>query len=318
MSPTPIHAPSGLRRFVCQVGFDAEGRVRPAWRAMLFLGLGFVLLALVGGALDGLGLERGSALRTVVAYAAACLLLLLETWFLLVVFDRRSFRTLGLWFYPGWAGEGLRGAALGGGLVVGVVGLAVVFRGIGYQGILPEAAQALAGVPRVAGVVLLAAAFEELAFRGYAFQRLVEGLGEWGGVAVFSVLFGMVHLGNPAATPFTAANTILAGALLSVAYLKTRALWMPLGLHFAWNFLMGPILSLPVSGVSIGQPIFAVKVGEPGWLSGGAYGPEGSVVLTVVCGLAIAALARSRRFAPSSAMARLIKTRLPEASDALQ
>jgi len=114
-------------------------------------------------------------------------------------------------------------------------------------------------------------------------------------------LFGFAHLGNPSATPLSTANTVLAGVLLAAAYLKTRALWLPIGLHWAWNFLMGPVLGLPVSGYRLGG-LPGARVSGPEWLTGGTYGPEGSVVLTVVCAVATVWLWRSRSVAPSTAM----------------
>jgi len=86
--------------------------------------------------------------------------------------------------------------------------------------------------------MLLAAVFEEVAFRGYAFQRMVDAAGPIVAAAVFSGLFGALHLSNPSATPLSTANTALAGVLFSLAYLKTRGLWLPIGLHWAWNFTM--------------------------------------------------------------------------------
>ena len=80
---------------------------------------------------------------------------------------------------------------------------------------------------------------EELMFRGYPFQRLVEAIGAGGAIVVFSVLFGVVHLMNPGANPWGLLNTVVIGVVLSVAYLRTRALWLPWGIHFAWNATLG-------------------------------------------------------------------------------
>jgi len=292
---------SGLYFWVRWFFLGPDHLVRPIWRALLFVVLGLVLITLLTGALGGFAGHLGSS-RAAVFYVLVNGLLLLETWFLLSVLDRRSFRTVGLWFYGEWWRELLLGICFGAGLVGVVVGFQVLFGGVAFHGAAPKAAEALRGVPGAAGFLLLAAAFEEIAFRGYGFQRLVDSLGALGGVAAFSAVFGVGHMTNPGATPLSTANTILAGVLLAVAYLKTRALWMPIGLHWAWNFVMGSVLSLPVSGIRIGAPVFAVEVSEPEWLSGGSYGPEGSVVLTAVCTAAIVWLWRTREVHPSGEM----------------
>ena len=160
---------------------------------------------------------------------------------------------------------------------------------------------------KVAALLLFAAANEELLFRGYAFQRLAASVGALWAVLITSALFGAGHLLNPSATPLSTANTVLAGVLLSLAYLKTRALWLPIGLHWAWNFTMGPILGLPVSGLNISPTLFRSEAAGPTWLAGGVYGPEGGLILTLVCLAATLWLARSRKIAPSPAMKEVLK-----------
>jgi hypothetical protein len=117
-------------------------------------------------------------------------------------------------------------------------------------------------------------------------------------------LFGLAHLQNPAATPLSTANTVLVGVLLALCYLKTRGLWLPFGLHFGWNFWLGYVFSLPVSGIELSQRLFTVRLGEPVWLSGGAYGPEGSLLTTVAILTACFWLVRTRWLTVSPAMAK--------------
>jgi membrane protease YdiL (CAAX protease family) len=88
-------------------------------------------------------------------------------------------------------------------------------------------------------VFALAAAWEEAFFRGYLLQTFVRsGLATWG-VLGLSLFFGVVHLANPSATIISATNTVLAGIVFSLAYLKTRDLWFPWGLHLMWNWMQG-------------------------------------------------------------------------------
>lgn len=289
-------------------------RLRPIYRVLLFAGPAVILYVLAGALVATVGaalhkpeqwLMEGAPLAAF--YALMCAALLLESSFFLRTIDQRSFQALGLWFYSGWGRELSRGVGLGAGLMVLIVAILVAMREAGYSGLTNDGTRALFGILITAGVMLLAAVFEEVAFRGYAFQRMVDAVGPIVAVPVFSALFSALHLSNPSATPLSTANTTLAGVLFSLAYLKTRALWLPIGLHWAWNFTMGPILSLPVSGIRFGPTLLRSQLTGANWLTGGAYGPEGGAITTVVCVAAIFWLARTRRFVPSPAMEEALK-----------
>jgi membrane protease YdiL (CAAX protease family) len=135
------------------------------------------------------------------------------------------------------------------------------------------------------GVALFAFAgfFEELLFRGYIFQTLVEGTNRIIAIAVFSVFFGLFHLGNPNISVFSVLNIILAGIFLSLAYLRTGTLWFCTSLHLGWNFFQGSVYSLPVSGLIKSDILISrIALTGPEWLTGGAFGPEGGVAATIV------------------------------------
>jgi CAAX amino terminal protease family. len=139
---------------------------------------------------------------------------------------------------------------------------------------------------------------EELLFRGYVYQALIEGIGEVLATILMAVVFGGLHYMNPNATFFSTINTIIAGLWLSVAYLKTRALYLPFGMHFAWNFLQGYVFSLPVSGLLSSRTLFLPTDFGPNWLTGGVYGPEGGVGATLVLLLATVALMLNKHITP--------------------
>lgn len=290
-----------------RVFLSTDGSVRPIFRSLLFVLLGVALSLSLRDIVLRLGRNLSEGILLGVLSSLLDLVWLLATWFFLRLFDRRSFRALGLWFYRGWGRELALGVGFGGGLILVVVGLLVATRGISYEGFRGGGVHTLLGILGNGGVLALAAAYEEIAFRGYAFQRLVDAIGPLSAVAICSALFGALHLMNPAATPFSTANTALAGVLLAVAYLKTRALWLPIGLHWAWNFTMGPVLSLPVSGVWFRPTLLAAKFTGSEWLTGALYGPEGGAVVTVACVLAIIWLARRSHLTPSPAMEEVLK-----------
>ncbi|MGN6057157.1 MAG: lysostaphin resistance A-like protein, partial [Sphingomicrobium sp.] len=110
---------------------------------------------------------------------------------------------------------------------------------------------------------ITAAVLEELFFRGILFRWIEEFAGSWAALIVTSALFGMAHLANPNATWFTSlAIALEAGVLLGAAYMLTRSLWMPIGLHAAWNFTQGYIFGVPVSGQAQ-QGLVTAKLSGP-------------------------------------------------------
>ena len=131
--------------------------------------------------------------------------------------------------------------------------------------------------------MLFVAAFsEEAMFRGYALQTLSRAKLAWLGVLITFLLFGGAHLGNPNAAGLTFANTALAGLWLAVAYLRTRSLWLPLGIHWAWNWALGWFFGLPISGIQlVSNPLLQGQDNGPKWLTGGSYGIEGGVACTI-------------------------------------
>jgi uncharacterized protein len=139
--------------------------------------------------------------------------------------------------------------------------------------------------------VVPAAILEELLFRGVIFRLLAEWSGTWIALGVSSALFGLAHTFNPGATwVSTMAIALEAGVLLGAAFIATRSLWAPIGLHFAWNFFEGPVYGTNLSGLAIGRPLFDAHVTGPAWLTGGAFGPEASVPAIVTCSAAAVAI----------------------------
>ncbi len=130
-------------------------------------------------------------------------------------------------------------------------------------------------------MLMAAAAAEELLFRGYPFQVLVEGAGPVLAVAISSVLFAGIHAFNPAVEALAMINIFLAGVVLAVAYLRSRSLWVAIGLHWAWNWVMAAIFDLPVSGLWFDVPGYDTLQRGPDLLTGGAFGLEGGLLTTV-------------------------------------
>ena len=138
-------------------------------------------------------------------------------------------------------------------------------------------------------VFLPAAVHEELLFRGYAFQKLHR----WNrafAIYFVAVVFAALHTGNTAVTPLGLLNIFLGGVLLGLAYERYQRLWFPIGLHLAWNVMSGPILGHEVSGYDSMATVLVERGDGPVWLTGGEFGIEGSVWMTVTEVVAIVLL----------------------------
>lgn len=196
--------------------------------------------------------------------------------------ERREPAELGL---DGWGGK------VGRGTLIGFAMFAVVIANIALLGgYHVEGSGSPTGAMGVLGLMVAAAVTEELLFRGVLFRIIEERAGTWIALALTGVVFGAMHLANPDASLWGAtAIAIEAGFMLAACYAATRNLWVPIGLHFGWNFAAGGIFSVVVSGNGESKGLLEASTSGPVALSGGVFGPEGSlyavlagVVLTLV------------------------------------
>jgi membrane protease YdiL (CAAX protease family) len=197
--------------------------------------------------------------------------------------ERRGLGSVGYKFHPGWWRDFGLGLILGAVTLAVSVGVIFLAGAASFRTHTTDVAILAPGFAALFILLLLAAAYEELLIRGFAFQALAHNVGPAVALAVTSVGFGLLHLGNQGATVFSTVNTTLAGVWLGTAYWMTRSLWLATALHVSWNFAMALIFGLNISGITDFVP-FAWLVGQPGsptWLSGGNYGPEGGAAATL-------------------------------------
>lgn len=119
---------------------------------------------------------------------------------------------------------------------------------------------------------------EELLSRGYHLQTIASGINLFWGVTISSAVFGLLHLGNPNATWVSVAGIFFAGLFLAYGYVRTKQLWLPIGLHIGWNFFEGVVFGFPVSGLDI-YPLIRIRVQGPEIWTGGAFGPEAGLIV---------------------------------------
>jgi membrane protease YdiL (CAAX protease family) len=133
-------------------------------------------------------------------------------------------------------------------------------------------------------LALLAGTMEEILFRGLLFRILAKIVGTWGALLLTSALFGLAHLANPAATVTSSVAIALeAGILLGATYAATQRLWLPIGLHVGWNFTEGSVFAMTISGHTIATGLLKGSLSGAPLLTGGAFGPEASLVAVLVC-----------------------------------
>ena len=277
---------------VSRIFINNVGRLRSGWRATIFV-LCFIASTILITTVLRIGyallhnavptLPYADTLADLVSRVALIFSALISGYLCARFLEALPWRSLGLTIHSGW----LRDLVLG--TVVGIVSLAIaVLIAVAGGGIRlnlstsPASAVAKTLIGTVI-IFIIAALAEEAMFRTYLLQTLTRAKLAWLGILLTSLPFASVHLGNPNVVPgVTFANTAIAGVWLAVAYLRTRSLWLPLGVHWSWNWALGSLFGLPVSGMRIGaHPLFVGTDVGPAWLSGGNYGIEGGAACTV-------------------------------------
>jgi CAAX protease family protein len=274
---------------------DSEHYLRSGWRLVLFF-MSVLILYYLSAVLAKLS----GVVPTQSFFFLFYIDVLLATYLMLRMVDKRKFTSVGFPYH----GKILKEISLGvliGAVMIGLVG--GVELALGAVKLNPRPGQGVLLLIRNFGLSFIFFGFfamgEELIFRGYPFQALIEGLGAVAATVVMSVIFGVVHLMNPDANFFSTLNTMLAGVWLSIAYLKTKTLYFPFGMHFSWNLVQSFFLSLPVSGLLTNRTIFIPHDFGPEWLTGGTYGPEAGAATTVVMVAAIIYFMLDKRIKPA-------------------
>ncbi|HDQ72859.1 MAG TPA: CPBP family intramembrane metalloprotease [Chloroflexi bacterium] len=266
-----------------------EARLRAGWRLLLQIVL---LILLQIGMLAPLGLliEPEGALGSSISMVMVLLGFVLSIWLAGRFLDRRRFRDFGFRVGPEWWVDLGFGLALGALLMAGIF---VIERALGWVTVVETFDTAGRDVPFPIAILspvflfISVGIYEELWSRGYQLKNLAEGLNFkfWNArvaivlaTLITSVLFGLLHAGNPNATTISTLNIMLAGVFLALGFLLTGELAIPIGLHIAWNFFQGNVFGFSVSGTGAGPTFIAIQQGGPDLWTGGPFGPEAGLI----------------------------------------
>lgn len=218
--------------------------------------------------------------------------------------ERRTLASTGYKFHDGWSRDFFSGWVMGALTIAIAVAMAAAAGAMHFSTRQITIAEAARNFFILFFVLLIAAAFEEVFIRGFAFQALIRNTSPVAAVAITSAAFAALHLANTGASILSTVNTAIAGVWLGVAYIKTRSLWLATALHHSWNLVMVVVFGLPVSGI-LDYKNMAWLDGtgnSPVWISGGGYGPEGGVAATIALIVCTLLIARSRLFMASDEM----------------
>lgn len=259
-----------------------KARLRAGWRLLLqILLIGIINFILVGG-IGILGIPKLSGkwgllfrqIQELIVYASS--IYIASRWL-----DRRSFESLGLKvgrqaLFDLLAGIGIVLVQLG--FIYGIMSSLgwLTFDGFAWEFDAPGTVLMTTLLFFV--IFLLVGWNEELLSRGYHLQTIASGLNMFWAVLISSAFFGLLHLDNPHATWVSTAGIFFAGVYQSYGYIRTRQLWLPIGLHVGWNFFEGVVFGFPVSGFDI-YALTRIQVTGPVSWTGGAFGPEAGLIL---------------------------------------
>ena len=265
-------------------------RLRSGWRFLVFQ----LLLIFFGAALGRVAetainqISPDLAEKSLLPYIAPNIFLLflaiLFGWLCGKFLEDVPFRALGAAFTKNWLKDLFFGLIIGSVSILLAVLIASIFGGLKLEINNSAAAGAILQTLGVSfAVFLLASAAEEAYFRGYILQTFARANLAWMAIVFTALYFAFAHFNNPNVSFYGKLNTAIAGIWFGVAYLKTRNLWFPFGIHFAWNWIQGAIFGIPVSGITeiTTAPVFLETEKGADFFTGGNYGIEGGIACTI-------------------------------------
>ena len=200
---------------------------------------------------------------------------LFTVWLFQKYINREPFSSIGIEF-NGYQDDLIFGLLIGFGLIVMGFSMLIIFNFVSVSSLQFSFIDQLFYLFLFAVVSLN----EEIAIRGYILQNLSSSFNKYLALALSSVVFMIMHLGNPNMSIIPLLNLFLAGLFLGIYCIHRKNLWFPIGAHFTWNYFQGPVFGFEVSGNEVNS-IFIQNIDGSDLITGGQFGFEGSIILTV-------------------------------------
>ncbi len=311
-----------------QLFINSSGRLRSGWRLIIFI-LVFIaalfVLSALGRAAYAIFIylapnsSPGYFIEDLVFRSIFLIATLLASFSCARWLEGLPWRAVGIAPHSGWLRDFLFGSIVGIASLALAVGIAALGGGLKFS-FSPGAGMLLVGQTLIfsAVIFIIAALAEEALFRGYPLQTLSRAGLFWLGTLITSVAFASIHLDNPnLESSLPLLNLVLAGVWFALAFFKTRSLWFPLGLHWAWNWALGSLFGLPVSGITriAPHPLLQGTDLGPMWLTGGEYGVEGGLAGTVALIVSTIFVWRTKSISATEDMKRLSSVENPVVSE---
>ncbi len=262
-----------------KVFLDSRGRLRNGWWILVFV-IFFLVSRLAYHPLSKA--IQHVELGTTWLQPLPFVFIMLVTW-CCTRLRRQPLSSVGFVFDRHWAIQSALGAVVGMVAILAITGLIYAAGGLHMT---LDPARSLGALSYAAWVFLFVALFEEVLFRGFVFQRFIEGAGAWTAMIALALVFAIAHWGNPEMTGATkiwaTIDTGLGAIVLGLGYLRTHSLAFPIGFHFAWNWTQGGLLGFDVSGFEQAGWMRPLLLDSPEWVTGGSFGPEASAFAVMV------------------------------------
>jgi membrane protease YdiL (CAAX protease family) len=274
---------------------EDEPRLRAGWRLILHALLVLVTSIVIGVlwsslviaidvALPSLNLAQRLGVNELAVMALEVLTITIATWIARRYLDHRTFRSLGFSIDRSTWSDLVVGFLLSAFLFLILYLTTTILGWSQFESWAWEnenLGQVLVGVTASFLLFVGAAYQEELLSRGYHLQNLAQGTNLPLAVLLSSLIFSLLHLGNPNVSWMAIVGLLAAGFFLAYAYLRTKSLWLPIGIHLGWNFFEGTVFGFPVSGMN-SFSLIRQQSGGPDLLLGGMFGPEAGLIILPV------------------------------------
>ena len=258
--------------------WQSDGEMRAIWKLLVFGGIFIASLIIIGISSVAVGADLADNWINAPMMLVACLV---TTFVLVVGVERQPFLSIGLRSHPGWLRQFWAGMLYACALILLLFFLELITDRVSIHYGQATVGKALVVFLSGFGVFLFVGFSEEILIRGYPLQLIFKKSGQWTALLLTAIVFSLMHAMNPAITLLALFNIALAGLLLGSAWFVTRSLWLPIGIHTAWNLVQGTVLGFPVSGMPDASVFVVIDYG-PAFLTGGDFGPEGGILASLM------------------------------------